>query len=434
VVIEKSPSAREWDTPALADALGEAARVIAGVAGGRSLTAELQRAAEEGDVPRAALIDLTHGTLRCYGRVQALERCLAKRGGTDPIVSALLWCSFYALDSGRYASYTVVDQAVRACALVGQHPAKGFVNAVLRNLLRNRSAIEASIALDEEALWKHPAWWIAKLRRAYPDQWESVLEAGNGHPPMSLRVNLRRTTVSDYLARLATAGIAARQIGQAALLLERPMPVDRLPGFRAGDVSVQDAGAQHATEYLDLAAGQRVLDACAAPGGKSGHILEAAEVVLTALDVDAQRSASIGRNLARLGHRALLKVADCTSLGAWWDGAPFDRILADVPCSSSGVVRRHPDIKWLRRESDVAGFAARQSAILQALWRLLAPGGKLLYVTCSVFVEENEAVVDALCTRTPQAQHLPLPEGAPAQLLPDAEHDGFYFALIAKRP
>ena len=433
-MVAESPGARDRATPALADALGEAARVIAGVAGGRSLTAELERAAEEGDVPRAALIDLTHGTLRCYGRVQALERCLAKRGGTDPVVSALLWCSFYALDSGRYASYTVVDQAVRACALVGQHPAKGFVNAVLRNLLRNRSAIEASIAIDDEARWKHPAWWIAKLRRAYPDEWERVLEAGNGHPPMCLRVNLRRTTAADYLARLATAGIAARQIGLAALLLARPVPVDRLPGFRAGDVSVQDAGAQHAAEYLDLVAGQRVLDACAAPGGKSGHILEVAEVDLTAVDADAQRSAGIGRNLARLGHRALLKVADCTSPGTWWDGALFERILADVPCSSSGVVRRHPDIKWLRRESDVASFAARQSEILHVLWQVLAPDGKLLYVTCSVFVEENEAVVDAFCMRTPQAQRLPLPQGAPAQLLPDAEHDGFFFALIAKRP
>jgi 16S rRNA (cytosine967-C5)-methyltransferase len=431
---EESSEARDWGTSALADALGEAARVIAGVAAGHSLTAALERAAEEGDVPRAALIDLTHGTLRCYGRVQALERCLAKRGGTDPVVSALLWCSFYALDSGRYASYTVVDQAVRACALVGQHPAKGFVNAVLRNLLRNRSAVEASIALDEEARWKHPAWWIAKLRQAYPDAWERVLEAGNSHPPMSLRVNLRRTTVSAYLARLASAGIAARQIGQTALLLERPLPVDRLPGFRAGDVSVQDAGAQRAAEYLDLAAGQRVLDACAAPGGKSGHILEVAEVVLTALEADAQRSASIDRNLARLGHRALIKVADCAGPATWWDGALFDRILADVPCSSSGVVRRHPDIKWLRRESDVGGFAARQAAILHALWRLLAPGGKLLYVTCSMFVEENEAVVDAFCTCTLQAQRLPLPGGVSAQLLPGAEHDGFYFALIAKRP
>ncbi len=197
---------------------------------------------------------------------------------------------------------------------------------------------------------------------------------------------------------------------------------------------MQDAGAQRAAEYLDLSVGQRVLDACAAPGGKSGHILELAEVALTALDADALRSASIDRNLARLGHRALLKVADCTSPGIWWDGALFERILADVPCSSSGVVRRHPDIKWLRRASDLPGFAARQSAILEALWHLLAPGGKLLYVTCSVFTEENEAVVDAFCTRTPQAQRLPLPQGASAQLLPDAEHDGFYFALIARRP
>ena len=426
--------ARKWKAPALADVLFEAARVVSGVAGGRSLTAELERAAEEGDIPRAALIDLTHGTLRAYGRVQAIERCFAKRGGTNPEVRALLWCSFYALDSGRYAPYTVVDQAVRACALLGQHRAKGFVNAVLRNLLRNPSAIEASIAVDEEARWGHPAWWIAKLRQALPGDWERVLEAGNSHPPMGLRVNLRRTTMGEYRMRLAAEGLATRQVGQAALLLETPVPVTRLPGFQSGDVSVQDAGAQRAAEYLDLSAGQHVLDACAAPGGKSAHILEMAQVALTGLDVDATRCASIGRNLARLGLHAQLKVADCARPETWWDGVLFERILADVPCSSSGVVRRHPDIKWLRRAADVAGFAARQSVILDALWRLLAPGGKLLYVTCSVFAEENESVIDAFCVRAAQAQQQPLPCGALSQLLPDAEHDGFYFALIAKRP
>jgi len=419
--------------PPLAKLICETTRLVAAVASGRSLAGELERAAEEGEVPRAALIDLTHGTLRRFGRVQALERQLKTRGGADLTISALLWCSFYALESGRYAPYTVVDQAVRACGLLGWHRAKGFVNAVLRRLLRDREKIEAAIAGDEQARSWHPAWWIEALRRSYPNTWQNVLESGNSRPPMALRVNARRRSADEYLALLHAEGLAARALTDVILLLERPVPVVRLPGFSSGDVSVQDAGAQRAALYLDLADGQRVLDACAAPGGKAAHILETAAVSLTALDLDPLRCTRMERNFARLGLRAQVKIADCTRLEDWWDGAAFDRILADVPCSSSGVVRRNPDIKWLRRAADIAGFAARQSTILDALWRVLAPGGKLLYVTCSVFVEENDAVIGAFCARTPQAQRLTLPAGAVAQLLPDAEHDGFYFALVAKR-
>jgi 16S rRNA (cytosine967-C5)-methyltransferase len=217
-----------------------------------------------------------------------------------------------------------------------------------------------------------------------------------------------------------------------ALLLAKPVPVARLPGFAEGDVSVQDAGAQRAAGLLDLAPGQRVLDACAAPGGKSAHILECADVALTALDVDAKRVARIDAGLARLGLAATVRAADCTALRDWWDGKPFTRILADVPCSGSGVARRHPDSKWLRRAEDLPAFARRQAAILDALWCALAPGGKLLYVTCSMFAEENGAVVDGFCARTPQARRAVLPDGAPAQLLPGPEHDGFFFALLEK--
>jgi len=216
------------------------------------------------------------------------------------------------------------------------------------------------------------------------------------------------------------------------VLLHKPLPVANVPGFDQGEVSVQDAGAQRAAEHLDLAQGQRVLDACAAPGGKSAHILETADVELVALDQDAERAARIGSGFARLGLAAQVRVADCTAIDAWWDGRVFDRVLADVPCTGSGVVRRHPDIKWLRRESDVPAFVRRQAAILDALWRVLAPGGKLLYVTCSVFPEENGAVVDEFCARTAQVRRRELPGGAPAQLLPGAEHDGFYFALLEK--
>ncbi|MGH8746584.1 MAG: 16S rRNA (cytosine(967)-C(5))-methyltransferase RsmB [Burkholderiales bacterium] len=421
------------NAPPLAGSMAQAARVIAAIAAGRSLSTELERSAVEGDASRASLLDLTHGTLRRYGRVHALSRILCKRGGTDPLVEALLWCAFYALDSARYAEYTIVDQAVRACALLERHSAKGFINGVLRGLLRNRTAVEAQLAADPEARWLHPAWWVSAVQLAHPDAWHRVLEAGNTHPPMCLRVNIRRNSVQHYQLKLDSEGIASSRVGRCALLLAKPVPVSRLPGFAEGEVSVQDAGAQRAATYLDLAAGQRVLDACAAPGGKSGHMLEMENIDLTALDADAARCSLIERNLARLGLSARLQTVDCTHLGRWWDNGPFDRILADVPCSASGVVRRHPDIKWLRRAQDLGLFAARQGEILDALWPALAAGGKLLYVTCSVFSEENDAVVESFVARTPDALRLSLPYGASSTLLPGSEHDGFYFALLAKR-
>lgn len=412
---------------ALAQGLRDAARLVARVAGGRSL------ADESIETPRAALLDLTHGTLRRYGRVQAIVRELSHRGEADALVQALLWCSLYALESGRYAEYTVVDQAVRACGLLERWSAKGYVNGLLRSYLRQRGSLEARLHADPQARYQHPAWWIDMVRTAHPGCWEDILAGGNSHPPMALRVNRRRAGAAEYAARLAAAGITAQPLGGEALLLEKPLPVERLPGFAQGEVSVQDAGAQRAAHCLDLAAGQRVLDACAAPGGKSAHVLESAELELTALDIDAGRCARIARNLERLGLAAAVRVADCTRLESWWDGKPFERILADVPCSSSGVARRHPDLKWLRRSSDLPAFAARQAAILDALWQALAPDGKLLYVTCSVFPQENEELVESFVARAAGARRLPLPDGQPAQWLPEPLHDGFYYALIQKQ-
>ena len=419
---------------ALAPALSESAQRVARVAGGRSLADEIERVAEDPtETPHAALLDITHGTLRRYGRGQALVSALSRKGRPDPLVEALLWCALYALESGRYAEYTVVDQAVRACALLERRPAKGYVNALLRTYLRERGSFEARIAANPEARYQHPLWWIDLLRTAYPTGWEDVLAAGNSRPPMSLRVNRRASRAEKYAARLAAAGIASRRAGEDGLLLERPVPVDRLPGFAQGDVSVQDLGAQRAAHCLDLSAGQRVLDACAAPGGKAAHILELADVRLTALDADSARCARMSRNLDRLGLAAVVAAGDCRRPADWWDGAAFDRILADVPCSASGVARRHPDLKWLRRAQDIPAFAGRQAAILDALWQVLAPDGKLLYVTCSVFPRENEDAVEAFLARTPGARREPLPDGAPAQWLPCPEHDGFHYALIAKQ-
>lgn len=411
----------------LAPTLAEAARAVARVAAGRSLDDVLARGGAQG-----ALLDVCYSTLRAFGRVHALVRLLSSKGAAAPEIEALLWCALTALDRGRYAQYTVVDQAVRACALLEQWPARGYVNGVLRSYLRGREALERRIATQDEARYQHPSWWIEALRRDQPGHWPSILEAGNGHPPMCLRVNRRRVQPEAYLEQLAQAGMAARRIGECALLLEKPVPVERLPGFQAGLASVQDAAAQACAPLLELAAGQRVLDACAAPGGKAAHILESAEVELTALDADPARAARIEPGLARLGLAAQVRAADCTRLESWWDGRPFDRVLADVPCTGSGVARRHPDIKWLRRAADVPGFSRRQGSILEALWRVLAPGGRLLYATCSVFREENQAVLDAFCTRTPQARRRDLPGGAAAQLLPCAEHDGFFFGQLEK--
>ncbi|HYR35419.1 MAG TPA: 16S rRNA (cytosine(967)-C(5))-methyltransferase RsmB [Burkholderiales bacterium] len=415
----------------LAAQLADAARIVARVAAGKSLSEEIGRVSEMDS--RSALIDLTHGTLRRYGRVQSIVERLSRRARPDAPVEALLWCALYALASARHAEHTVVDEAVKACGLIERWPAKGYVNALLRAFLRQRSTLEAQLAVEPRAAHQHPDWWIELVRAAYPSAWQEVLAAGNTHPPMALRVNQRRVAVDAYAARLALQGIAVRRVGAEGLLVERPLPIERLPGFAAGEVSVQDAGAQRAAHCLDLHAGQRVLDACAAPGGKSGHLLELADVALTALEIDASRAARIAPNLQRLGLSAEIKVADASRPGDWWDGRPFDRILADVPCSASGIARRHPDVKWLRRAADVPAFAERQRAILAGLWRVLAPGGKLLYATCSVFPQENDAVIEAFIAAEPAALRLPAADGAPAQWLPDDEHDGFYYALIAKR-
>ena len=417
----------------LAAQLAEAARVVAQVAAGRSLAEEMERLPPAALASRAALIDLAYGTLRRFGRVQAIVATLSRRGRPDALIEALLWTALYALESGRYSDHTAVDESVKACGLIERWPAKGYVNAVLRGFLRQRTLLDAQLADQPEARYQHPAWWIEALRSAYPAEWEAALAAGNTHPPMALRVNRRRADVEAFRSRLAEQGIAAQRRASEALLLERPLPVERIPGFAEGEASVQDIGAQRAAHCLDLAPGQRVLDACAAPGGKTAHILELADVDVTAVDVDALRTARIAATLARLGLRAQIQQADATRAEQWWDGRPFDRILADVPCSASGIARRRPDVKWLRRASDVARFTQQQGMLLRALWRLLAPGGKLLYATCSIFPEENDAVVATFVEAESDARQLPLPDGARAQWLPDAEHDGFYYALIEKR-
>jgi 16S rRNA (cytosine967-C5)-methyltransferase len=417
-------------TPALSDVLAGASRVVARVLAGASLNAAL-----DGDAlaaSRPAVQDLAYATLRDYGAPQALLATLARKAIPDRAVRALLLCALHELRHERRATHTVVDEAVTACAKLGHGAARGFVNALLRNYLRRREALEADARSSEVGRLAYPQWWIDRLRRAQPHDWEAILDAGNARPPMTLRVNRRRLDADAYLARLDAQGIAATRVGDWAVRLARPRGVHELPGFREGEVSVQDAGAQRAAPLLDVRDGMHVLDACAAPGGKTGHLAELASLDLLAVDRDAARVPRIEANLARLGLAGTVRVADAGDPDAWWDGRPFDRILLDAPCSASGVVRRHPDIKWLRRESDLAGFESQQARLLDALWRVLAPDGKLLYATCSVFAEENEAVVDAFLARRPDACRLPLPGLGGGQLLPGSEHDGFFYAAFSR--
>jgi 16S rRNA (cytosine967-C5)-methyltransferase len=304
---------------------------------------------------------------------------------------------------------------------------------VLRNFLRNAGALESAANADEVALLRHPAWWLARLRAEFPSRWRNIAEAGNGHPPMALRVNRRRIQTSEYLSLLTEHGMEAVQRGESGILLRKPVPVNKLPGFFDGMASVQDLGAQQAAELLEVGPGMRVLDACAAPGGKSAHLLELADIDLTALDADAGRLERVRENFDRLRLTGHLAVADCRDLPGWWDGRPFDRILADVPCSASGVVRRHPDIKWLRRPQDIGRFGAQQAQILDALWQALAPDGKLLYATCSMFADENSRQISAFAERHRDCERIALDGKIERQLLPDGEHDGFYYASLRKK-
>ncbi len=408
-----------------------AAGLIARVEEGRTLTEALaaaQRSTELTVGERGALQDIGYGTLRHLGQLRFILRELVPKRLPSDDIERLLLVALYQLAHTRAAPYAVVDQAVRCAEDIAMGRLKGLVNGTLRNFLRNKDNLLADAGRDNEARYNHPRWWVQRLRAAYPTQWASVLEMSNRRPPMTLRVNAGKLGAEDYVAQLAAKDIKARIIKGQAVQLDAPCNVRDLPGFAEGVVSVQDFGAQKAALLLDVADGMRVLDACAAPGGKTGHILELAQVKLLALDVDAERLQRVEDNLQRLGLTATLKAADAAKPETWWDGQPFDRILADVPCSASGVVRRHPDIKWLRRPDDFAALGKQQAAMVDALWPTLAAGGKLLYATCSIMPEENRQQVDAFLKRHGDAKLL-----KDEQLLPTSEHDGFYYALLVKK-
>ncbi len=413
----------------------QAALIVSEVLAGRNLTEALADVWRQTPTlaPRArgAVQDLSFGALRFLPRLDFLLQSLVTRPLQHEGVRCLLLVGLYQLNYSKTRPYAVVDLAVESARALGAPWAAKLVNGVLRNFLRNKIELIARADAFEPARYSHPQWWVDKLRVAHPRHWARILEMNNSRPPMTLRVHTRYTTPQVYLTLLQESLLEAEVLPDGAVLLQKPVAVEKLPHFAQGWVSVQDAGAQHAARLLDLAPGQRVLDACAAPGGKAAHILELADVELVAVDKDPQRLQRVADNFRRLGLKGQTLVGDAARPQDWWDGRVFQRILADVPCSASGVVRRHPDIKYLRRDSDIGQFAAAQRIMLASLWRLLAPGGKLLYATCSLFHEENQDVIAEFLRQTENASQLPLPEQA-RDLLPSPLHDGFFYALLEK--
>ncbi len=397
---------------------------------------------------------LSFHVMRWMGAAEALRDRLVSRR-PDPDLDALLLCALALLwpPGGQpYAPHTLVDESVKAARRLHTRHG-GFVNAVLRRYLREQLALHLAVQADSRAMTNHQAWWVRQLRNDWGPRAEDLLQQAQQHPPMVLRVNTRRLTVVQYAQVLTDQGVRHALSQDPALdqcvVLAQPVPVTRLPGFADGWVSVQDLNAQRAAAWLLGGAdtqGWRVLDACAAPGGKTAHLLERSDLQLLALDSDAQRLRRVADNLQRLGLSADLKAADAADLQSWWDGQLFDAILLDAPCSASGIVRRHPDIRWLRRAADISTLAAAQLQLLQALWSVLKPGGRLLYATCSVFKAEGQGVIDAFLQRIGGAASL-LQPGSPGHLLPLPQNDsappvadvgpdgdGFFYALLAKPP
>lgn len=434
------------------------ANAVQAVRDGRSLNDALARCPAEA---RPGTQALAFEVMRKLGAAEVLRRQLALKAPPPFIdalllsVLALLWpgagsdepaSAELAINGARYAPHTLVNQAVEA-SKQRAHAGAPFVNAVLRRFLREQAAQVAAALADPLARHNHPRWWVERLQADWPDHWQALLAANNSRPPMTLRVNARRGTPADYVRRLAEAGLEGRVAGPQAVVLAQPAAVQRLPGFAAGDVSVQDAAAQLAAPLLlgeGLPAGARVLDACAAPGGKTAHLLELADLDVTALDSDPGRLARVRDTLDRIGRQATLVAADARDTAAWSQGRPFDAILLDAPCSASGIVRRHPDVRWLRRPTDIPALATLQGEMLDAVWPLLKPGGQLVYCTCSVFQAEGRQVIDAFLQREtnasaasdrPSPGHLlPLADnpGEGHALHPGASPDGFFYALLTK--
>ena len=426
-----------------------AANVIAEVVKhGKSLSDCLPKALTQFPEQRdqALLQAICYGICRRYFYLEALLDALLEKPlkEQDHDLYALMLVGLYQLTDMRIPDYAAVAETVEATKIFDKAWAKGLVNAVLRNCQRRSEELQAQINKNPEALYSHPEWFIGKIKKYCPTQWEAILTANNAHPPFALRVNQQQISRADYLQKLAAQSIAAEPLTEtvSGIVLAEASDVNQLPDFETGEVSVQDGAAQLAGSLLDLTSGLRVLDACAAPGGKTAHIAELQPdlAALIAIDNDARRLESVKENLTRLRLQAVCVHGDAADSHKWWDGVPFDRILLDAPCSASGVIRRHPDIKLLRRPEDVAQLVKEQWRLLTALWPLLKIGGVLLYATCSIFPQENSQVVARFLGETPDAEEekieadwgISCPIGK--QILPGMQGmDGFYFARLRKR-
>jgi 16S rRNA (cytosine967-C5)-methyltransferase len=407
---------------------------------GASLEAALAESGQLEPREAALLRALSFGLLRWHHRLQWQAGQLLSRplSAKDAELASLLRLGLFQLQWLRIPDHAAVSATVAAAELVGAGRAKGLINAVLRRFQRERAELTERMADNAEAQASHPGWLLERLRADWPQDWQRIVEANNQAPPMWLRVNARHATRAEYLARLASSGIAAEPSPSvpSAVLVPEPRPMSTLPGFAEGAISVQDAAAQLAPGLLRLKPGLRVLDACAAPGGKTAHILESCPELaeLVALDRDAGRLEPLGQNLERLGLCATVRVGEATEPDGWWDGRVFDRILLDAPCTALGVIRRHPDIKLLRRPRDVPKTVRAQAGLLAALWPLLAEGGRLLYSTCTVLKEENDRQITRFLEQTPAARLAgPAPYGG-RQILPgEANMDGFYYACLDRQ-
>lgn len=412
---------------------------------GRSLTSALEQAFtnEFSAKDRTFIQAVCYGVLRWYWRLNPLLALLTRKPIKDDRIRMIALIGFYQIGHMRVAPHAAVSETVEAVQYDAW--AKPLINAILRNYQRNREELESQLDASPSSALAHPQWLYDKIRRDWPDQVESILKANNEHPPLTLRANLTKGSREQFQVKLNEAGMASLSLEQVptAIVLAEATSTELIPGFKSGELSVQDAAAQIAATLLDLAPGQRVLDLCAAPGGKTCHILEACPELseLVALDVDAVRLERVKSNLTRGGLTAHLITGDATQPSSWWDGSPFDRILVDAPCSATGVIRRHPDIKVLRKPQDIARLAETQRMILEAAWTMLAPGGTMVYATCSVLRQENSDVISAFLREHPEAKESLLPEifgqAQPhgRQILPGTDGmDGFFYARLEKHP
>ena len=380
---------------------------------------------------------ITYGALRYMGQSKYLIKSLVKKKIENRLVESLIHVALFQLSHESHNDFTIVDQAVKAAKKIDLRKSN-FVNAVLRNFLRNKDTLTKEFLEQEEGQFNYPIWWIQKIKKQYKSNWENILNIGNGHPPMTIRVNKRKIIMKEYKELLKENEISFIALANEGLILKDAKNIKDIPGFENGLFSVQDFGAQLASVLLDLKNDYLVLDACAAPGGKTTSMLENSNINLIALEKNTQRARKIIENLKRLKLEATVIIQPLDNRNKWWNKKQFDRILLDVPCSASGIVRRHVDMKWLRRLSDLEKFADMQLDLLNNAWPLLKPQGKLLYVTCSIFKEENEEVILKFCDNRQDVKRgkLKFPKNIQHiknQVVPSKDHDGLYYEILEKK-